>query len=102
MIDLVKQKRIGIAEHCRRLNVRRLEVFGSAARGDFDPETSDIDFLVEFGEHEHLNAFDQYFDLVESLEALFNKRVDLLEARPFENPYFRASLEESKEPVYEA
>ena len=103
MIDFIAQKQNGIAEHCQRLNVRKLEVFGSAARGhDFDPEKSDIDFLVEFGRHEHLNAFDQYFDLVESLEALFNRKVDLLEARPFKNPYFRASVEASREPVYVA
>jgi predicted nucleotidyltransferase len=38
-----------IAALCRRYGVRRLEVFGSAARGiDFDPATSDADFLVEF------------------------------------------------------
>ena len=101
MIDLVKQKRIGIAEHCRRLNVRRLEVFGSAVRGDFDPETSDIDFLVEFGEHEHLNKAKRYFDLGKSLMALFDRKVDLVVWRHFENPFFRASLEESKELVYE-
>ena len=100
MIALITQKREGIAEHCRRLNVRRLDVFGSAARGDFDEEKSDIDFLVEFGEHGQLNAFDQYFDLVESLETLFNRKVDLVVSRHFENPYFRASVEASREPVY--
>ena len=101
MIDLVKQKRIGIAEHCRRLNVRRLEVFGSAARGDFDPETSDIDFLVEFNEHDTPGISKRYFDLERSLMALFDRKVDLVVWRHFENPYFRASVEESKEPVYE-
>jgi len=60
MITLITQKRDRIAEHCHRLNVRRLEVFGSAADGTFDPEKSGIDFLVEFGEHEHLDLFDQY------------------------------------------
>ena len=51
MIALIAEKKDRIAEHCRRLNVKRLEVFGSAARGDFDPEKSDIDFLVEFGKN---------------------------------------------------
>ena len=101
MIDLVAQKREGIAEHCRRLNVRRLDVFGSAARGDdFDPERSDVDFLVEFDKHERLNAFDQYFDLAESLEALFERKVDLVTARSVTKPRFRANLEATKEPVY--
>jgi uncharacterized protein len=40
---------------CRRFRVRRLDLFGSAARGDFDPIHSDIDFLVEF-DREHPEA----------------------------------------------
>ena len=100
MISLVEQKRDGIAEHCRRLNVRRLDVFGSAATGTFDPEKSDLDFLVEFAKHEHLDLFDQYFDLAESLETLFGRKVDLVRNRPFKNPYFRASVESTKESVY--
>jgi len=101
MIDLVAQKREGIVEHCQRLNVRRLDVFGSAAREeDFDPEKSDIDFLVEFDRHEVPGALDRYLDLAESLEALLERKVDLVIARHFENPYFRASVEASKEPVY--
>jgi len=100
MIDLIAQKRDRIAEHCHRLNVRRLDVFGSAANGNFVPERSDIDFLVEFGEHEHLDLFDQYFDLVNSLEALFNRKVDLVTVGSVTKPRFRANLEATKEPVY--
>src|SRR5271157_2475989 len=33
---------------CRRFHVRRLDLFGSAARGEFVLEWSDVDFLVEF------------------------------------------------------
>ena len=100
MIDLITQKREEVAEHCRRLNVRRLDVFGSAARGDFDEEKSDIDFLVEF---ENLNSpgiLNRYLDLAESLEALLDKKVDLVIAQHFKNPYFRESVESTKEPIY--
>ena len=100
MIALITQKRDRIAEHCHRLNVRSLEVFGSAADGTFDPEKSDIDFLVEFGDHEHLDLAERYFDLEKNLMALFGRKVDLVIARPFENPFFRANVEASKEPVY--
>lgn len=49
MHHLIDQHRAGIATMCRRYGVRRLEVFGSAARGeDFDPVASDADFLVAF------------------------------------------------------
>ena len=100
MIAIVTQKREQIAEHCRRLNVRKLDVFGSAANGNFNPETSDLDFLVEFNELETPGIADRYFDLEKSLMELFDKKVDLVMARHFENPYFRASVEATKEPVY--
>ena len=98
MIELVTQKREGIAELCRRLGVRRLEVFGSAARGTFTPETSDLDFLYEFsGEANYLNRF---LDLAESLETLLGKKVDLLNFSSIRNPYLRESIERDKELVY--
>lgn len=101
MIDLVAQKRSGIAKHCRRLNVRRLDVFGSAARGDFDPEKSDIDFLVEFERHhDTLNIADRYFELEERLRELFDRKVDLVTVGSVTKPRFRANLEATKELVY--
>jgi len=100
MIALVAQNRDGIAEHCRRLNVRQLDVFGSAANGTFDPEKSDIDFLVEFADENRPGIADRYFELEESLMTLFSRKVDLVMAQPFENPYFRASVETEKELVY--
>ena len=46
MIELIEQRRSAIAELCRRYGVQRLDVFGSAVSGRFDPKTSDLDFLV--------------------------------------------------------
>ena len=102
MIAAITEKRDGIAEHCRRLNVRRLDVFGSAANGNFYEEKSDIDFLVEFGEeHEHLDLLERYLGLAESLEALFDREVDLVTVDGIaKNPRFRANVEEEKEVVY--
>ena len=100
MIALITEKREGIAEHCRRLNVRRLEVFGSAATGTFDPEKSDIDFLVEFGNFNSPGILGRYLDLAESLEALFGKKVDLVTTDSVKNPFFRANVEAEKELVY--
>jgi hypothetical protein len=100
MIELVKQKREGIAEHCRRLNVRKLDLFGSAAKGTFDPERSDLDFLVEFNDYESPGIATRYFDLAESLEALFNRKVDLVTIDCVTKPRFKANVEAEKEPVY--
>jgi predicted nucleotidyltransferase len=48
MLEQIEQKREQIAQLCRQYHVRRLAVFGSAFSGEFDPQRSDVDFLVEF------------------------------------------------------
>ncbi len=102
MDRLVEDKRTELDELCRKFRVRRLEFFGSAADGSFDPETSDLDFLVEFlplkpGEH-----FDAYFGLLEALEELFQRRVDLVSINAMRNPYFIRRVNQSRIPVYAA
>jgi len=102
MIDEITRRRAEVVVLCRRFYVRRLDVFGSAARGDFDTENSDLDFLVEFYRDEPTDAFDAYFGLKEALEELFGRPVDLVEAGAVENPYLKASIEASRENVYAA
>ena len=73
---------------CRRFGVRRLEVFGSAARGvDFDASRSDADFLVEFDGTRDLDPLDQFFGLSGALEGLLKRPVDLVEIGAVRNPY---------------
>jgi hypothetical protein len=48
MIALIEQQKESIADLCQRHEVRRLDLFGSAARGDFQSERSDLDFVVQF------------------------------------------------------
>lgn len=50
MTSLIEQHHDEVAALCRRAGARRLDAFGSAVRDDFDPATSDLDFLVEFDE----------------------------------------------------
>lgn len=87
---------------CRQHHVRRLEVFGSAARGDFDPRRSDVDFLVEFEADATTGALDTYFGLKEALETLLGRPVDLVMPDAIENPYLKRSIEDSRETVYAA
>lgn len=87
---------------CRRFRVRRLELFGSAARGEFDPEKSDLDFLVEFEDLPTADYADAYFSLLESLTALFDHPVDLVVSSAVRNPYFRAGIEKNRSLLYAA
>jgi len=104
MIEDVALRRPELRTLCRRFHVRRLDLFGSAARGgDFDPARSDLDFLVEFDRSDpRAMAFGAYFDFKEALEELFGRSVDLVEASAVRNPYLKASIEASREAVFEA
>ena len=99
----VESKREFIAELCGRLGVRRMDVFGSAARaGDFDPDHSDVDLLVEFTPGTKGSSWGPYFELKERLEALLERPVDLVEAGAVHNPYILAAIERDRQPLYGA
>ena len=90
-----------IAELCRRYGVHRLELFGSATTGAFDPRTSDFDFLLEFKAGSP-SLFERYFGLKESLEALYGREVDLVMVGAMKNPYFIDSVNKTRQLVYAA
>jgi len=104
VLPLIAERRSEIAALCRRFGVRRLAVFGSAARGeDFDPARSDLDFLVEFDFREpDALSLKSFFGFKDSLEELFGRSVDFVEPGAMRNPYLKASIERSREPVFEA
>lgn len=101
MIPQVERYRANLEALCRRFGVRRLELFGSAVTG-FQRETSDLDFLVEFEPPIGPGYADRYFGLLESLEALFGRPVDLVVASAIKNPYFRDTVEKTRELIYAA
>ncbi len=102
MLSLIEKSRSEIDAVCRRRAVRRLELFGSAVREDFNAATSDLDFLVEFDAATSLPALDRYFGLKEDLEALFGRPVDLVMPRAVRNPYLRAEMERDRRLLYAA
>jgi uncharacterized protein len=98
--EIVERNLPAIAELCRRFDVRRLDLFGSAATGRFDPARSDLDFLVEFEGMPPGRYAKSYFGLREGLEALFQRPVDLLTEGSIENPYLRRSIEAERRSVF--
>lgn len=81
--------------------MRKLEVFGSILRGDFDPTRSDVDILVEF-DADAADSFTNFLDLKESLETLFGRSVDLVELHAIRNRRLRHYIERSKSSIYAA
>ena len=101
MIALIEQHQTAVAELCRQFKVRRLDLFGSAAKGTFHPAASDLDFLVALDETSPADYTDNYFGLAHGLERLFQRRVDLVTERSVRNPYFRQIIEATHQLVYE-
>ena len=102
MVSIVEAKRSDLIELCTRHHVRRLELFGSAAKDRFDPQTSDLDFLVEFLPLRLGGYFDAYFGLLEGLQELFDRQVDLVMTGAIKNPYFLKSVNRSRTVLYAA
>ena len=103
MIADIALHRKELQDLCRRFGVRRLSVFGSAARGDFDPARSDIDFLVEFAAEE--DDLTRFVDFKQALEALLSRRVDLVDRKAIETSrnYIRKKhILTGAEPIYAA
>lgn len=92
----------GIAAICRQHRIRRLELFGSAAReGDFAVDRSDVDFLLEF-EPDAKPDLETYFSAKTAFEALLGREVDLLERGALRDPFVLREIERGRETVYAA
>ena len=88
---------------CRINGIKRLDLFGSALRADFGPE-SDIDLLVEFESDRELGFFD-FVRIEQEFADIFGRKVDLVERLAVErsrNYIRRAAILESTETIYAA
>ena len=102
MVRDIEAQRVAVEALCRRFQVRRLELFGSASGERFAPASSDLDFLVEFEDPPADGYADAYFGLAESLRELFHRDVDLVVLSAVKNPYFLESIERSRTLLYAA
>jgi predicted nucleotidyltransferase len=101
MIESVARQRNAIQDLCRHFGVRRLDLFGSAANGTFDPVTSDLDFVATFADTQVPGLADRYLGFAEALEALFGRPVDVITERSIRNPYFRQAVDSTRQILYE-
>jgi uncharacterized protein len=102
MLDLVMQHRAELQRLCQRHHVERLELFGSAATGDFDPAASDLDFLVFFLPLSPIERADAYFGLLHGLEDLFCRKIDLVTREAIGNRWFLRTIDPQRKLLYAA
>ena len=101
---LIADRLADVRALCEKYHVRKLTIFGSAAKGTFKPEKSDLDFVVEFDEDPTNTNYPwggRFMALLNDLQDLFERKVDLVERRAIENPYFIQVLALTERPVYE-
>ncbi len=84
---------------CREFDVKRLDAFGSVAKGTATP-TSDVDLLVEFRNPEKSPA-KRFFGLLHRLEDQLGCNIDLLTLDSLRNPYFRKRVLKERMSIYE-
>ncbi len=91
-----------IADLCRQYGVRRLAVFGSILRADFDYGRSDADFLVEFESLPVARRMQNYIALRDALAQLLSRPVDLIEEGAIRNPYILRRMQQDQRLLYAA
>jgi uncharacterized protein len=102
MLSIIEEHRAEVERLCRQHHVDRLELFGSAATGEFNPAASDLDFLVEFAPLSPSQKADAYFGLLHGLEDLFRHKIDLVTAEAVRNRHFQRSLDAQRALLYAA
>jgi predicted nucleotidyltransferase len=102
MQPIIAENRDKIIELCRQHHVRRLSVFGSAVRDDFDPERSDVDLLVDFVRTPKVHYAANFFALQKSLQQLLSRDVDLVIDGSVNNSRLRAIIANEAQLVYAA
>jgi len=96
-IEQIKQL---VAESCHQFGVKRLDLFGSMARGEATPQ-SDLDFLVWFIAPQEAGISNRFFGLLHALEDNFQRPVDLLTEKALQNPYLQATINSQRVCVYQ-
>jgi len=100
MIPTISENTAELDSICRERGVLRLELFGSATSEHRFTQDSDLDFLVEFHELPEGGYADAYFGLMEDLEHLFRRPIDLVVDSAIKNPYFRQSVNRTRQLLY--
>ena len=102
MNHLIEKNMNNIIALCQRHHVNSISLFGSAAK-DAMMANSDVDFLVRFSDEiDVLDYADNYFSLLEELENLLGKKVDLITNKSLKNPVLIQEIDRSKVDLYAA
>ena len=87
-----------IAEFCRARGIRKLSLFGSVLRADFDPARSDVDVLAEFLPEVRPGL--KFFGYADELAEIIGRKVDF-NTKAWLSQYFRDEVVREAVSIYE-
>ena len=99
-MNLIEQNKSQIFALCAKHKVDKLYLFGSILTSKFN-DKSDVDILIQFGNIDLLQYFDNFMDFKEQLETLLQRKVDIVENQAVRNPIFRKIIDREKQLLYE-
>lgn len=103
MNPLIERNRAAILDLCRAYGVARLELFGSAATAAFDPDYSDIDFIVEYPpDYDYGPWLTRFQELEEALAGVLDRDVDLVMTSALQNRWFNREAAKTRTVIYDA
>lgn len=101
LVGPLEHNREALETLCRQCRVRKLEVYGSGLDAQaFNPAQSDLDMLVEFEFLPPGHHAECYFTLLEGLQDLFQRPIDLVMAGAVRNPWFIEGIGDRREVLY--
>lgn len=101
LMTLIREKYTDFLDLCRAHKVSKIYAFGSSITDHFDPSTSDIDIVVTLDIEDPADRGEALLSLWDKLEALFNRKVDLLTDDAIRNPYLKSNIDRTKKLIYD-
>ena len=86
---------------CKKHSVRYLYAFGSSTNDSFNPDSSDIDLLVEIDDPDPMERGEKLISLWDTFENFFHRKVDLLTESSLRNPFLIKSINSTKVLIYD-
>jgi predicted nucleotidyltransferase len=99
-MNLIEAHNKDIRDICENHKVDTLYLFGSFAKNQEKPE-SDVDLLVNFGEVDLYDYFDNFYDFLKRMEKLLGRKIDLVSEKYISNPYLKRQINSSRVLLYD-
>jgi predicted nucleotidyltransferase len=101
LMTLIKERQNDFLDLCRTHSVAKIYAFGSSITDHFNPDKSDIDLVVKVDVEDPADRGEVLLSLWDKLEALFERKVDLLTEDSIRNPYLKSNINRTKKLIYD-